>query len=173
MKTDEKMSYRDFVFPNNPQVINIKHSRKISKFNIPNGNDFIGDFGSGSRIISGMGEFFGNNAENDFNNLKSIFEKGGGGILYIPSQKPIYAVFQSLELIGEDIEGVIKYKFSFIESFDNVIGCKNGILYADGKSCLWDYSYQNDISIENLVKINPDIMRPDIDIECGKRVNIC
>lgn len=173
MKTDGKMSYRDFIFPNNPEIIRITHSRKISKLSIANGFDYVEDFGGGYRIISGEGEFFGENAQNDFDSLKAVFEKGGGGMLYLPSQKPVYAVFESLELIGEDIDGVFKYKFRFAESFGKTAEHKEKFYYSDGESCLWDYSYQNNISIEKLLQLNPNVMRPDKAIPYGKRVFLC
>lgn len=173
MNTDGKMSFRDFVFPINPSFIRIFHSRKISRQKIPFGNNAVTDMGKNGRTISGEGEFCGENCIEDFERLKKVFETGGGGMLYIPSQKPIYAVFSSLELLAQDINGVIKYSFEFTESFEKSLNEHCTDIISDGKSSLWDISYRYSVRIEELLRLNPSVRRPDFLIEKGKRVTLC
>ena len=173
MKTDGKMSYKNFIFPVNPYVIHISHVRKISEHKIPNAHNVLFDSGENARMITGEGEFFGTDCMNDFNRLEKIFHSGGGGMLYIPSQKPVYAVFDKLELIAQDTENVVKYTFRFIESFDKNKSDISETCISDGVKCLWDYAYEYGIDIETLVKANPDILRPDIAITHGKAVKLC
>lgn len=173
MNTDGKMSYKDFIFPVNPRIIKISHARKINRHNIPFGNDTVSDMGGNSRIITGEGEFYGENCMNDIEKFRAVFESGGGGILYIPSQKPIYAVFASLDIPAQDIENVIKYSFEFIESFEKVSEVKNLSCIADGKSSLWDIAYKYGKYVEELAELNPWILRPDCIIERGSRVILC
>ena len=173
MNTDGKMSFRDFVFPINPSFIRIFHSRKIAHQKIPFGNNVVSDMGENGRTISGEGEFCGESCIDDFERLKKVFESGGGGMLYIPSQKPIYAVFTSLEMLAQDINGVIKYSFEFIESFEKSLNEHYTDIIADGKNSLWDISYRYGIKVDELIRLNPSVRRPDFIIEKGKRVALC
>ncbi len=173
MKTDGKMSYKDYIFPINPSVLKISHGRKIAKHDVPNGCDTVNDMGASYRIISGEGEFCGKNCIDDFLSLKAVMDRGGGGMLYIPSQKPVYAMFEELELIAGDIEGVIRYKFKFTESFEK--HCEERFLYCYGSrhDCLWDISHKYGIHIDILAELNPHIKRPDMPIYPWERVKLC
>ena len=173
MTPDGKMSYKNFIFPVNPYVIHISHAKKSVEHKIPLARNIVCDLGENARIITGEGEFFGTNCMNDFDRLESIFHSKGGGMLYIPSQKPVYAVFDKLELIAQDTENVVKYTFRFIESFDRNKNNVSETCISDGIKCLWDHSYEHGIDIETLVKANPDILRPDIPIPHGKAVKLC
>lgn len=173
MTTDGKMSYKNFIFPNNPAVIKISHSKNIAKINIPCDSQQIQEMGSQNRVITGEGEFFGSHSCQTFEKLREIFEEGSEGILYLPSQEPICAIFESLILIGEDIQDIIKYQFKFIETSKQIYQTEKHFIYADGNKCLWDYSYLHGISIEKLLKFNPDLIRPDRNIPFGKKVYLC
>ena len=173
MTPDGKMSYKNFIFPVNPYIIHISHAKKSVEHKIPLARNIVCDLGENARIITGEGEFFGTNCMNDFDRLESIFHSKGGGMLYIPSQKPVYAVFDKLELIAQDTENVVKYTFRFIESFDRNKNNVSETCISDGIKCLWDHSYEHGIDIETLVKANPDILRPDIPIPHGKAVKLC
>ena len=165
MNCKGKMSFRDFIFPVNPYIIRISHKRSVS-------DDVVNDMGLNSRIIKGEGEFFGIGAENDFCRLKEMHEKGEG-MLYVPSQKPVYAYFSELELIGRDIDGVIKYSFTFIESREKKSIKDVAEMISDGRHSLWDYSYISGTDIETLIELNCDIKRPDDIIQAGRRIILC
>lgn len=172
MNTDGKMSFRDFVFPINPAVIKIRHRRKIAVNSIPFGNDKVTDLGQGARIITGEGEFAGENCINDFISLNNT-AKQGGGMLYIPSQEPIYAFAEDIELRASDTEGVVAYSFRFVEA-ERGIGKKH-ITFAEGNGndCLWDYAWKYDVDIDLLTELNPHIRRPDKPVKTTERVRIC
>ena len=173
MNTDGKMSYKDFIFPVNPSLIKISHTRKTTQQKIPYENNIVSDMGKNCRVIRGEGEFYGENCISTFLRLRSIFENGGGGMLYIPGEKPVYAIFSSLDIIAEDIEGVGKYSFEFTESFEKAVSTDDVSCIADGKSSLWDIAYKYDKSVENLIELNPSVRRPDSIIESGERVTLC
>ncbi len=173
MRTDEKMSYKSYVFPVNPSLIKISHERKIAKASVFDGYDIVNDMGGSYRIISGEGEFFGSRCVEDFLALKSVMDSGGGGMLYLPSQKPIYAVFEQLEMTAQDIQGVIKYKFKFIESFEKHRQERFLYCYGNGRDCLWDISYKYCVNIDILTELNPNIKRPDIPIFPWEKVKLC
>lgn len=173
MNTDGKMSYKDFIFPVNPSIIKISHTRKTNQQKIPYGNNIVSDMGKNCRVISGEGEFYGGDCIGTFLRLKEVFESGGGGMLYIPAEKPVYAVFNSLNVIAEDIQDVVKYSFEFTESFEKSADTEFLTCIADGKSSLWDIAYRYGRNVENLLKLNPSVRRPDFIIESGKRVILC
>ena len=173
MNCKGKMSFGNYVFPVNPYMIKISHNRTTAVQRTPKGNDVVSDMGVNCRIVSGEGELFGDDCHEKFLYLKSIFENGGTGVLYIPSQKPMYAVFKELELMAEDIEGVIRYRFVFYESFDKRLPTKYIRCIADGKKSLWDIAFENGCDIETLMETNPDISRPDMLVPAGKEVALC
>lgn len=173
MNCNGKMSFGNFIFPSNPYMIKISHSRTAAVQKVPKENDFVWDMGINSRIISGEGEFFGDDCMEQFLSLKSIFENGGTDILYIPSQKPVYAVFKQLELRADDIEGVIRYSFVFVESFEKRISKKYLRIVSDGKKDLWDIAFEYGTEAETLMELNPCISRPDVPVPAGKEVALC
>lgn len=173
MNIDGKMSYKDFIFPVNPSLIKISHTRKTTQQKIPYGNNIVSDMGKNCRVISGEGEFYGEDYISTFLKLKAIFENCGGGMLYIPGEKPVYAVFSSLDIIAKDIEGVLKYSFEFIESLEKSVNTEAVSCIANGKSSLWDIAYRYDKMVENLIELNPSIRRPDFIIESGEKVILC
>ncbi len=173
MRTDGKMSYKDYIFPINPSVIKIVHGRKIAAEDIPYGNDTVNDLGGKRRIITGEGEFCGDNCENDFLGLKKVMDEGGSGMLYIPSQKPVCAVAELLEMTASDTENLICYRFRFVECFENSSPRQDAYHFASEDECLWDIAYQYGISIDILTECNPHICRPDINLDAGERVNLC
>ena len=138
MRTDGKMSFRDFIFPVNPSVIKIEGRRNLCISPVP------------------------------------LFDAGKGGMLYIPSQRPIFACFSRLEMTAEDIGDVIGYSFEFREipggaSYPR----EQSAVYGDGKSSLWDISYRLGMHIDLLVSLNPHIKRPDIPVMSWEKVMLC
>ena len=173
MNREGKMSYKDFIFPVNPSFIRISSRNNIAAVNVPYGTELVTKVGRQLRIISGEGEFFGDDCTEVFETLRATMQ-GGGGMLYIPSQKPIYAYFESLEMKAGDIDGVAGYSFRFAEAeAPEEITNSGQYVYGDGKSCLWDYAYRYEISIDRLTALNRHIKRPDIPISVREKVLLC
>ncbi len=173
MRCDGKMSYKDFIFPVNPRTITIRTDRHVALSAVPGGSDVVSDLGSGARIVSGEGEFFGEGAVQSFLRLRQVMNSGGGGMLYIPSQSPIFAVAKKLVFDAVDAEGVVHYSFEFVESFDKSRGGSAAALYGDGKKTLWDISYESRVNINVLVQKNRHIRRPDVPVMPWERVVLC
>ncbi len=173
MNGNGKMSFGSYVFPVNPYMLRILHQKTVAEHKIPSYKSLTEETGMSCTRIQGEGEFFGEDAELQFLELKSVFENTGADILYLPSQKPVLAVFESLELSGSDIGGVIRYKFSFVEQTGKDTVRKLTQKTADGRKCLWDYAGESGIPVEILMKLNPDIERPDRPVSAGKQVFLC
>lgn len=173
MNCSGKMSFRDFLFPVNPSEIRVTHSRHVTRKRVPFGEDIVGETGTGGRVISGEGELFGLRAPEEFAALKAVFEQKGAGMLYVPSQKPMAAYFEELELVGQDVEGVIRYRFRFVESSRENAPGGEGVVLADGKLCLWDIAYTYGRDIEELLTLNPWVKRPDTPLPVGEEIRLC
>ncbi len=173
MNCSGKMSFRDFIFPVNPSVIRISHSRHVTRTRKPFGEDIIAETGTGGRVVTGEGEFFGAEAASDFQRLRAVFDQGGTGSLYVPSQSPMAAFFESLELVGKDEEGVIHYTFRFAESRKHDGAGAVRVVVTDGQHCLWDYADAYGRDVEELMVLNPWVRRPDIRVTAGKELRLC
>ena len=173
MKCDGRMSFGDYVFPVNPYYISVSHQRRVNELEVPGRESVVHDMGKGARLVEGRGEFYGSDCLSLFEELKEKFEKGSGGVLYIPSQKPFYAIFEALSIEARDIEDVIQYSFRFIESFEKKSEKNRRSVISDGYHTLWDISYEHSGSVERLMELNPDIKRPDALIERGRRIYLC
>ena len=172
MNCDGKMSFGDFIFPVNPYLIKVTHKRSVAEQHIPGGESVVSDMGRAAVRISGEGELCGGSCAEDFGRLRRLYERSSAEMLYVPTQSPVFAVFEKLELIGEDTEGVIRYSFSFVVRSE-VPASKRRSVLTDGSKCLWDYAYENGMDTEVLGKLNPDIKRPDVQIPAGRRIALC
>ena len=172
MNCDGKMSFGDFIFPVNPYLIRITHKREVSEQHIPGGESVVSDMGRRAARISGEGELFGSGCAGDFARLKRLYERSAAEMLYLPSQRPVYAVFEKLELIGKDIGDVIRYSFSFAVIADAPSFRRRAVI-SDGRKCLWDYAFENGLGTELLCELNPGVKRPDLAIPAGRRVALC
>lgn len=111
-----KIKYKDFTFPYNPQTTGSKCDRAYVKHKYPDlaGNE-LEDFGINAMSITGSGVFFGVNAYAEFNRLFEEFEKNGVGDF----SHPIYTqvtrgLMVSLESTVDPGSDSIKYSFEII-----------------------------------------------------------
>lgn len=170
MNKHEKMSYRGYGFATNPSVIRIKHRARITRNSVPFQTENTVNFGRKACEISGEGELVGYDCEKQFAEIRRLFLDGGSGLLLLPGLEPFYAFFESLELLDEPSDRLIKYSFSFCEDTS-----AKHFETQTPKSCtakagetLWDISYENNIAIEELLGKNPNIMRPDLPLNSGE-----
>ena len=66
-------------------------------------------------IVEGEGELFGSDALEQFLSLKKMMEQQGSGILSGAGIEPMYAVFDSLQMVGKGGDNTISYTFRFIQ----------------------------------------------------------
>ncbi len=173
MRTDGKMSFKEYVFEQNPSMMTIAYNRNIVSRVMPNSKSDVQELGLKRRIISGEGTFFGEQCVEQSERLRTVFEQGGKGILYLPGQKPMVALFRSLEIRAVDMENVMEYRFVFDECESDATEPKLRMALGDGKQCLWDFAYRYGVDIDDLMEWNDDILRPDEVIPCGKEVRLC
>lgn len=174
MNKKDKMSYKDFVFMINPNIIRIKHSAKIVSNSVPFGTDDTKDLGRKACKINGSGEFIGSDCMEQFAKLRGVFLRGGSGLLLLPGFEPFYAFFESLELLEEISDKLVRYSFSFCEdtSAKHFESAKSMYHTVENEESLWDISYKYNVAVEELIDNNPNIMRPDLILKVGEVVRL-
>lgn len=174
MNKREKMSYKGYSFKTNPSVIRIKHRTRVTKSSVPFQAESTVSFGRKACEISGEGVIVGYDCEKQFAEIRRLFLSGGSGLLLLPGIEPFYAFFESLELLDEPSDSLIKYSFSFCEDtsvkhFE--VQMPKSCTAEDGET-LWDISYKNNITVEELLDKNPNIMRPDLPLSAGEVIKL-
>lgn len=175
MKKDDRMSYKGFIFEVNPGVIKIKHRSRLVQSAVPYGSDSVRNLGRRASEVSGEGEFIGENCTEQFERLRQTFCDEGSGLLLLPGFEPMYAFFDSLELLEEPSDKLIRYAFSFCEdtSARHFEDSPKRTYTAEGGETLWDISYKFGIKVEKLLDCNTNIMRPDAALSEGEAVRLC
>lgn len=166
------MKYKNYTWPNNPSTIDISVKRDLKDISMPFNLSVIQDLGRKKRIVSGQGQFFGENCMEQFEDLFKVLKQGGTGYLCLPGMVPFLAVFSELQLIGEAMPNVINYKFEFWEDLsssfvnDNLEESYYVVLEGD---TLWSIAVKYNMSIEDLLSLNCNIKNPN-QLIVGERV---
>ena len=114
----EKMSYKTFVWPQNPHTYKEEYIRQPHFFTAE-GETYFDSMGDMQRIITGSGTFFGETAYSDFQRLAELFKERTAGNLEHPLWGVRYCYFTGLELIQEPRENCVSYTFQFTGALTN------------------------------------------------------
>ena len=77
---NEKFRFRGLEFRYNPRSVTVKRERKLIRFLSPGGGSLVQDLGGMPALVSGEGEFFGENADSDYRRLRALFDEGEPGL---------------------------------------------------------------------------------------------
>ena len=113
-----KMSYKTFVWPQNPHTYQEKTARE-PHFRTQEGITYFDGMGGMQRIITGSGNFHGADAYDQFKLLQKLFEDDEPGDLSHPVWGLRYCYFTGLELTQEPKENVVSYRFEFTQADAN------------------------------------------------------
>ncbi len=166
------MRFKGVEWHHNPREISFECDKEINELKSPYGNAYIQNMGRKNMKISGTGELYGEDCLEQFNRLLKLFKEGGQGVLAIAHMTPMFAVFENIKIIGEPKPDILTYSFVFREVMENKRDEIQASHLAENGENLWDISYKYGISIDTLVKLNPQVKRPDIDLT-GKAVALC
>ena len=108
----EKLSYKTFVWPQNPHTYQEEHLRE-PHFQTQDGVKYYRSMGEEQVVITGSGTFFGATAYGDFQRLLEVFGDGSPGNLEHPLWGIRYCYFTGLELTQEPREDRVSYRFTF------------------------------------------------------------
>ncbi len=158
------MIFKSFKWPAEPKTINIFMSKSLKTDFLPHIGAKPTAINQNYKIISGNGEFKGENCAKQFEQLSDIFIENSSGQLIIPSFALIQAFFVELSITHSNSANLINYKFKFIEDFSHklsTVSTKKPTDYTiKNNESLWDVSKKFNISIEDLIKQNPHIPSP-------------
>lgn len=159
------MRYKSFVWPNNPYACKLSTSRELVTHRFPGRGCGLEDLGKNIRVLTGEGEFFGENAYETMKELLAVFYEGGTGVLVHPVVDMNRAWFQELELLQEPRADYVKYRFSFWEDGDSGVaqqGTKtSGNHSVQAGENLWQIAELYGTTVENLLTANGWIQNPN------------
>ncbi len=156
------MRFSGFEWHHNPREISFECDKKVNEFIVPKNTAEVQDSGRKNMIVRGVGELYGEDCLDQFASLLALFKKGGTGVLSIENFEPIFAVFESVKLIGAPRENILTYSFVFREVMEEKERRKTALYTAQNGENLWDISYKFGVVIDELVRLNPQIKRPDV-----------
>lgn len=166
------MRFNGVQWHHNPREITFECDSEVSELKALYGTSYIQNLGRRNMKISGEGELYGEDCTEQFERIFELFKRGGAGVLAIPGLTPVYAVFETLKIVGEPKPDVLTYSFVFREKMESrAFDIPTAHTVTEGES-LWDISYYYDIPIDLLVRLNPWIKRPD-ELEQGSTVILC
>lgn len=108
------MQFRNFVWPNNPETLQITFHRE-TEVEPHNGAWTVSNIARMARVFSGEGIFFGANAYSTFSTLAALFYDGLAGTLKLPNWSNATALLTDLTVIEMPAENCLRYRFSFLE----------------------------------------------------------
>lgn len=168
------MKFKSYIWPHNPSTIDISVKRDLKEIMIPFRGSIVQDYGREKRIVSGTGQFFGEDCIKQFESLFLVFKQGGSGYLSLPEMDSFLAIFKELELTESSLPNVLNYNFEFWEDLTpdtkNVYLQSNYYTVLDGDT-LWSIASKFDISIEELLSLNANIKSPN-QLTIGERVKL-
>ncbi len=187
------MRFKTFVWPHNPESFEIRFARAVSAQKIPLGGVYMQGLGLSYRVMSGRGVFFGKNAYEDFKRLAGVFYENTPGSLVHPIWQSTSAWLVNLSLAQEPQEDFVSYTFTFWEDTQGykaalekapvsvtvepspaplASGVSAGAVHTVKKGdTLWAISRQYGVTLESVVKLNPQIKNPNL-IYPGERVRV-
>ena len=166
------MRFMGYEWHHNPREIKFECAKKVSESLVHESTAQIQETGRKNMIISGVGELYGADCQSQFEALLELFKKKGVGVLAIENLEPVFAVFENISLIGTPREDVLTYGFVFREVMEEKENIKPDCHIAAEGEDLWDISYRYGIVIDELVRLNPQIKRPDI-VAQGEVIRLC
>ena len=165
------MKFKGYSWSHNPREIVFENAKQLNEILAPFDKSLVQNTGRRNMKISGEGELFGADCVEQFKELLGLFREGGAGVLTIPNFPSFYAEFESIRLIGKPRNDVLTYGFAFRELMEERGDRRRGVIAAANEN-LWDISYKYGVDIDTLVRLNPQVKRPDILAE-GEVVRLC
>lgn len=169
----QPMSYKNYVWPFNPEKIQVEYTRNLCEISLPFSGSVLQDLGFGKRVVTGRGEFIGSKCMEEFIRLQAAFAEEGSGTLRLPGTEPFQAAFSSLKMAGEAQPDCVAYEFKFLEDEDlsgtDAGAADTGIYICTGGESLWSVANSCGATVDKLKALNPMIQWPN-SLEAGQRV---
>lgn len=169
----QPMSFKKYVWPFNPEKIQLAYARNIQSMKLPLFGSILQDLGCDKRVVTGEGEFIGTSCMAEFNRLAAVFAAPGSGTLWLPGVPPFTAAFSSLKMIGAAQPDCVSYSFLFVEDENTVFMdtsvLKTGAYVCVGGESLWSVANLYNTDVDTLKALNPLIQWPN-QLQAGWKV---
>lgn len=169
----QPMSYKSYVWPFNPEKVQVEYARNLYQMQLPLFGSILQDLGCDKRVVTGSGEFVGNSCMVEFNQLAAVFAAGGSGTLRLPGDTPFTAAFSSLKMIGAAQPDCVSYSFIFVEDenifLTNTTSPQKSTYICAGGENLWGVANLCNTDVDTLKALNPMIQWPNR-LEAGRKV---
>ena len=109
----EKLVYKSFIWPRNPDTYREEWSREGVYHKNDLGDDVFDGMGMKKCTITGTGVLLGETAFEDYRALMELFSQVTAGTLEHPQFGFRQCYFTGFEVTQEPVENCIHYKFSF------------------------------------------------------------
>lgn len=168
------MKFKDYEWPYNPTELKIELQKNLNQLSLPFVGTIIQNLNCDRKIISGSGEFFGDDCFKKYNELFLVYKENESGYLSIPDVGTFLVEFKKLNMKCSPGPKSVAYYFEFWETAK--IQTTNEALNAtyhivkDGET-IFDIAKMYSKTTAELFKLNPNIKRPD-DIKPGDRVTL-
>ena len=159
------MSFKDYVWPRNPETVTVSRSKNVGSYRIPYAGNTLQDLGGGSRSVKGSGVFTGSGCAGEFQRLAAVFSAEGPGQLLLPGMTPFPAVFSSLTRKGDARPDRIGYGFEFLEDGaspeDESVVTVRGRRMCGPEDTLFSIAAECGSDVDTLLTLNPEIEWPN------------
>ncbi len=112
----QKLAFKDFIWPENPEAITLRYLRRPQYEKDANGNPVYLGLSLARRQVSGHGVFLGPLAYDNFAELEARILDPNAGFLRLPQGDSIQAYFTELKLEQDPRPELISYRFTFLET---------------------------------------------------------
>ena len=112
----EKLKFKDFTFPENPETMSIQFVRPVLFERKTDGTVEFYGLGPGCRTLTGSGAFFGPLAYTRFITLSNMVYDSEPGTLELPILQDWSAYLTQVEATQTPTENYVAYRFTFREA---------------------------------------------------------
>jgi hypothetical protein len=151
------MRFMGYTLHHNPHTLQVISNANLSQYFIPEFTEVTESMGDKATVVKGEGAFYGDNAFEQFAELKQLSKAHKAGVLSVSGINPFYAYLSELKLKCTPVDDYVEYSFTFIESADYKYQenstAPNRYAVKQGED-LWDISCRLNIPIERLISLN-------------------
>lgn len=164
-----KMKFRNFIFPSNPSVIKSAFSSNFSESSVPGENSVVENISVNPAVITGSGEFFGDDALEACTYLQRLLKERISGWLFAPAITPLKAFLTDFEWEKSSKSKSCTYSFKFVEDCTDKQERENmSFVTAKQGQNAFDIAFENNVSVDDVITLNE--LKSPFDIEENDRV---